>query len=401
MTARHLVIVGASLAGLRAAETLRQHGFTGRLTVVGGETHPPYDRPPLSKQLLTSDTPVEVALPVPGDLDVEWRLGSPAVRLEPDRRVLTLADGTRLPYDGVLLATGADARGWPRPAQVPAHGVVTLRTRDDAVALRAHLRPGARLVVVGGGFLGSEVAAAARARGAEVTIVHSGQQPLDRSAGAEVGSFVAALQREAGIDLRTGTTVTRFRSEDGRVTGTELADGTALAADVVLLALGAVPATAWLAGSGLDIENGVRCDRRLRALDVHGAVVPGVVAAGDVARVPQPLAGGEAMPLGHWTNAAEQGAAAARTLLSPDEAPAFTGVPSFWSDLHGARIRSIGLPALHDEVRVHEHDLMGRRLDVSYHREGRLVGALTVNRTARLAAYRKQLSGDSPSRTAA
>lgn len=391
MTAARLVIVGASLAGLRAAESLRHNGFTGRLTVVGGETHPPYDRPPLSKQLLTSDTAPDPALPVPSDLDVEWRLGTPAVRLQPDRRALTLADGTRLHYDGVLVATGAHARGWPDPTQVPAHGVVTLRTRDDATALRAHLRPGRRLVVVGGGFLGSEVAASARARGADVVLVHSGQQPLDHLVGTVAGSFVGALHRAAGIDLRVGTTVARFRSRGGHVTGVELADGTALSADVVLLALGAVPATGWLAGSGIDVEQGVRCDHHLRALDVHGAVVPGVVAAGDVARVPQPLAEGRAMLLGHWTNAVEQGTAAARTLLAPDDPPAFTGVPSFWSDLHGARIRSVGLPSLHDEIRVHEHDPGGLRLDVSYHRRGHLVGALTANRTGRLAAYRRQL----------
>ncbi len=396
MTARHLVIVGASLAGLRAAESLRYNGFTGRLTVVGGEAHPPYDRPPLSKQLLTSDTAPDPALPVDPGLGVEWRLGTPAVRLQPDRRTITLADGTSLYYDGVLVATGAHARGWPDPTQVPDHGVVTLRTRDDATTLRAHLRPGRRLVVVGGGFLGSEVAASARARGVEVVLVHSGHQPLDHLVGTAAGSFVAALHRAAGIDLRADTTVARFRSRGGHVTGVELADGTALSADVVLLALGAVPATGWLTGSGLDIEQGVRCDRHLRALDVHGAVVPGVVAAGDVARVPQPLAGGRAMPLGHWSNAVEQGTAAARTLLAPDDSPAFTGVPSFWSDLHGARIRSVGLPALHDEIHVHEHDPEGRRLDVSYHRNGHLVGALTANRTGRLAAYRRQLLSPAP-----
>ncbi|MFI6509614.1 NAD(P)/FAD-dependent oxidoreductase [Streptosporangium sp. NPDC050855] len=398
-TTGRLVIVGASLAGLRAAEALRAGGFTGDLTIVGDEPHLPYDRPPLSKRILTADPAHDPApgltwdndLPLPDGLDARWELGRPAVRLDPRERTVTLADGTRLAYDGVLVATGATARGRPDPDR----GVLTLRTRDDALRLRAELRPGRRLVVAGAGFLGGEIAAAARTRGLAVTLVEAASLPLERAIGSVPGAFVAELHRRAGIDLRTGTTVTDFLFTRSRLSGVRLSDGTETPADMAVQALGAVPATGWLAGSGIDIGDGVRCDVHLRALAPDGTVVPGVVAAGDVARVPHRLAGGTSIVLGHWTNAAEQGAAAAHTLLNPDEPRPFTGVPGFWFDLHGARIRSAGLPALADEVRVHEHDLPGRHLEVSYHRDGRLVGALTVGRTGRLVPYRRRLEAAS------
>ncbi|MFJ8842482.1 NAD(P)/FAD-dependent oxidoreductase [Streptomyces cyaneofuscatus] len=391
---RDVVIVGASLAGLRAAETLRAEGFTGSLTLVGAEQHAPYDRPPLSKRFLTGQVPADTALPVPDGLRACWRLGRAAVRLDPYSRIVTLADGTGLPYDGLLIATGAAARSGVLPGEPgPDQGVFTLRGRDDATALRAALTPGRKLLVVGAGFLGGEVAAAGRALGLHVTLVEAGAVPLARAVGTEVGAFVGTLHREAGIDLRTGTTVAAYRTgPDGRLTGARLADGRTVAADVAVLALGAVPATGWLAGSGIEAAGGVPTDSRLRALFPCGNAVPGVVAAGDAARVPQPLAGGAAPPLGHWSGAVEQGAAAARTLLRGEAAPAFAEVPSFWSDFHGVRLRSVGLPALGDTVKVHECDREARRLEVSYHLDGRLVGALTIGRTSRLAAYRRTLA---------
>ncbi|MBK3587320.1 FAD-dependent oxidoreductase, partial [Streptomyces sp. MBT57] len=310
----------------------------------------------------------------------------------------TLADGTRLPYDGLLIATGAAARSGAVPGEPgPEQGVFTLRDRDDAVALRAALAVGRRLLVVGAGFLGGEIAAAGRALGLDVTLVEAGAVPLERSVGAEAGAFVGMLHREAGIDLRTGTTVTAFRTgPDGALTGARLADGRTVAADVAVLALGAVPATGWLAGSGIEAAGGVPCDNRLRALFPDGTAVPGVVAAGDAARVPQPLAGGDAPPPGHWSGAVEQGTAAARTLLLGEAAPVFEEVPSFWSDFHGVRLRSVGLPGLADTAKVHECDRDARRLEVSYHLGGRLVGALTIGRTSRLAAYRRVLAEPTP-----
>lgn len=390
---RELLIVGASLAGLRAAETLRARGFTGTLTIVGDEPHRPYDRPPLSKRVLICDGPPPgTELPLPSGLEARWLLGRPAAGLEPRTRTVTLSDGSRLPYDGLLIATGSAARGWPSDRPAPPRGVFTLRSRDDALALRAELLPGRRLVVVGAGFLGGEIAAAARGRGLEVTLVEAGSRPLERAIGAEGGAYMAALHREAGIGLRTGTTVTDFSSSaDGRIAGVRLSDGSELPADSAVLALGAVPATGWLAGSGLAVGGGVRCDRYLRALRPDGTVVPGVVAAGDVAKSPQPLADGEPLALGHWTDAVEQAATAAHTLLNAAAPQPYTGVPSFWSDLHGVKIRSVGLPAAADEARVVEYDLEARRLEITYHRAGRLVGALTIGRTSRLAAYRGEL----------
>ncbi|WP_415950095.1 NAD(P)/FAD-dependent oxidoreductase [Streptomyces sp. KLOTTS4A1] len=390
---RSVVVVGASLAGLRAAEALRARGFTGTLSIVGDEPHLPYDRPPLSKQVLTSDVrPEATELPRPEGLSADWLLGRPATGLDLETRTVTLEDGAGLPYDGLVIATGSAARGWPASRPAPPAGVVTLRGRDDALALRAAMEPGRRLVVVGAGFLGGEIAAAARHRGLDVTLVEAESQPLRRAIGAGVGAYIAALHREAGIDLRTGTTVTGFdTTSDGRLGGVRLSDGSSLASGLAVLALGAVPATGWLAGSGLALEGGVHCDPYLRVLRADGSVVPNVVAAGDIARVPQRLADGERLALGHWTNAVEQAAAAAANLLAPRTPEVFAGVPSFWSDLYGARIRSVGLPAAADEARILEHDLPGRRLEVSYHRAGRLVGALTVGRTARLGAYRSAL----------
>ncbi|MFD7702820.1 NAD(P)/FAD-dependent oxidoreductase [Streptomyces caelestis] len=395
---RALVVVGASLAGLRAARTLRERGFTGALTIVGDEPHPPYDRPPLSKRVLTApDRPPDVELPVPHGLEARWRLGQAATRLDLVTRTVTLADGARLRYDGLVIATGSAARSWPAAKPSPPAGVVTLRSRDDALALRAALAAGGPLVVIGAGFLGGEIAAAARERGLDVTLVEAASQPLENAIGTTAGAYVAALHREAGIDPRTSTTVEGFLTgADGRLAGVRLSDGTAVRAGTAVLALGGTPSTGWLAGSGLAHDGGVHCDPYLRVLRTDGSVVPDVVAAGDVARVPQPLADGERLALGHWTNAVEQGAAAAATLLAgQDPAQAlrpFAAVPSFWSDLHGARIRSVGLPAVADETRVVEHDLAGRRLDISYHRAGRLVGALTIGRTGRLASYRSALA---------
>ncbi|MER5770805.1 NAD(P)/FAD-dependent oxidoreductase [Streptomyces sp. NPDC001985] len=397
----HLVIVGASLAGLRAAEALRGQGFTGGLTLIGAEEHLPYDRPPLSKAVLTSDAeqPPDTALPLPAALDARWLLGRPATGLDPDAHTVTLADGTRIPYDGVLIATGATARAWPEAFPRPPAGVLTLRGRDDAARLRERLLPGRPVVVVGAGFLGGEIAAAARARGAEVTLVEAAAQPLAGPIGAEGGAFVAGLHRAAGIDLRTRTTVTAFTSREGRLTGVTLSDGSRLPAETAVLALGAEPATGWLADSGLDTGAGLRCDPYLRALRPDGSVVPDVVAAGDVVRAPYALAGGTPLLLGHWTNAAEQGEAAARTLLQPERPQPFDSIPSFWSDLHGTRLRSVGLPALADTTEVLELDEGARRLEIAYHRHGRLIGALTIGRTSRLAGYRERLrhtAGQSP-----
>jgi NADPH-dependent 2,4-dienoyl-CoA reductase/sulfur reductase-like enzyme len=391
-----IVVVGASLAGVRAARALRERGYGGRLTLVGDEPHPPYDRPPLSKEFLTGRADADrVRLPLDG-LDADWVLGRAAERLDTERRVVVLDDGTRMPYEGLVIATGSRARPWGPGA--PRRGVHTLRGLDDARALGAALARGGPLLIAGAGFVGTEVAAAARAADVPVTLVDKAARPWIGRFGEEAASFVERLHRDAGVDLRCGTLVESLTGKspagdgDDRVTGAQLSDGTSVAADAVVVALGAVPATEWLTGSGLALDEGVRVDAYCRALRADGTHVPGVVAAGDVARWPHPWMPGRGLALGHWSNAVEQAEAAARTLLLPDEPAAYRPVPSFWSDQYGVKFRSVGLPELADTVEVREQSIERRRLDLAYYRDGALVGALTANRTARTASYQAQLA---------
>lgn len=386
-----VVIVGASLTGLRAGQALREQGFSGSLTIIGAEPHLPYDRPPLTKQFLTSAEPVDLALPGAEDIGAEWVLGRPAVRLTPTERTVTVADGHVVAYDALLIATGAAAQSLPGHRKPPV-GVMTIRNVENGQQARSRLETGAPVAVIGAGFLGSEVAASAVSQGVSVTLVEAEDQPLARVAGAAAGRFIAELHRQSGIDLRTATTVTGFEADArDRLTHVLLSDRSRVRAETALLALGARPATEWLTGSGVDISRGVRCDEHLRALTPEGTVIPSVFAAGDVARVPHPLAGGQPLLLGHWTHANEQGTAAARTILGAQPLQPFKSVPTFWSDLHGIRLRSVGLPQLADDALVLEQDLDSRRLEVTYRHDGQLIGALTIGRTNRLARHRQDL----------
>lgn len=247
------IVVGASLAGLRAAETLRDKGFTGSLTLVGDEEQPPYDRPPLSKQVLLGRTPArDAGLPRRRAVDATWRLGVRAEGIDPAEKRVLLADGERLPYDRLLIATGTRAHPWPDPAEAALDGVLTLRTADDAAALAARLdaRP-RRVLVIGAGFTGSEIASACRERGLDVTVADRGPAPLAGALGGTLGAFAAALQRGHGVDPRCGVTVTALRGRGGRLTGAEFSDRGRIDAEVAVVALGAVRNTEWLAGSGL------------------------------------------------------------------------------------------------------------------------------------------------------
>lgn len=385
-----ILVIGASLAGLRACTALRSLGYEGRLTVIGDEPHPPYDRPPLSKEFLTQPAH-RVDLPLPVGLDITWQLGRRATGLDLAARTVEMADGTRVPFDGLVIATGSTARPWP--AAVPA-GVHTLRSLDDAHALRKALhRGGGRLLVIGAGFIGSEISATARGAGLPVTLVEPQPQPLRRAVGEAAGGFVATLHRRAGVDLRTSTTVLSLTG-DRKLTGARLSDGTDVNAAVAVLALGSLPSTDWLTGSGLCIEGGVLWDRHARALRQDGTPAPAVVAAGDVTRWPHPWAKNPGITLGHWSNAAEQAETAARSLLNPEAPADYRPVPSFWSDQYDVKFRSVGLPALADSVDVRENDPDARRLDIAYYQQGRLIGALTGNRVGRIAAYREQLAAE-------
>ena len=382
-----LVIVGASLAGLRAAENARAAGWEGAITLVGAERHLPYDRPPLSKAVLdggpVEPVPFRTAGELEDDLGVRLALGAPATQLDAGRREVVVA-GTRIPFDSAIIATGSTAVRPPVPG-LDLEGVHTLRTYDDAVAVRAALDAGARTVVVGAGFIGSEVASAARKRGLAVTIVEQLEVPLSRSLGVTPGRICSGLHRAAGVDLRLGTAVEALLGDAGHVVGVRLADGEVVAAELVVVGVGARPATDWLAGSGVDLhprDGGVLCTPTL------ATSVPGVWAAGDVAHVPNGLFDGDLMRPEHWTNAAEQGALAARNAVAGAGAEELVTVPYFWSDWPGHRLQFVGSPAA-DEVVAFGPE--GPGAIVLYRRGSRLVGTFTVDRKADIMKFRRRI----------
>ncbi|WP_030619763.1 NAD(P)/FAD-dependent oxidoreductase [Streptomyces fulvoviolaceus] len=360
---KRIVVVGASAAGLAAAETLRREGYDGTLTLVGDEPLAPYDRPPLSKQLLAAEwEPEKLALRTSDDLaklDLDLRLGVAATGLSLADGAVELADGSTLSYDGLVIATGV------RPRRLPGEGGHVLRTLDDALRLRDRLTPGRRLVVVGAGFLGAEAAAVAWRLGCEVTLLEPAPVPLAHAVGTDVGEVLTRAHLEQGVKLRCGVTVAEVTEE-----GVRLAEGELVEADEVLIAIGSLPNTAWLDGSGLTVGDGVVCDEYCEA-------APGVYAAGDVARWYNPLFG-TSMRIEHRTNAAEQGMAAARNLLNPEARKPFAPVPYFWSDQYDMKVQAYGYLRGHDEVAVVEGDLAERRFVAAYRTGDRLTGALAV-----------------------
>lgn len=382
---KSIVVVGASLAGLRAVETLRRLGFEGRLTWIGAETHAPYDRPPLSKEILRGDwEPERTALrrDGQGDLALDLRLGVRATGLDLGRREVELDSGERVPFDGLLVATGASPRRLPGSDGLA--GVHVLRSLDDALALRAELERGPRVVVVGAGFIGAEVAAACRHRGLDVCMLEALPVPLAPVVGKEMGEVCAALQRDHGVELRCGVGVAGLEGA-GRVECVRLADGSSVEADAVVVGIGVRPETAWLEGSGLELADGVVCDASC------AAAAPGVVAAGDVARWHNPLYG-ESMRVEHWTNAVEQGVHAAERLLAgPGGARPFAPAPLFWSDQYGVKIQFTGRARPDDEVRIVHGRVEESRFVALYGRAGRLVGAFAMRRPRQLMGYRRMV----------
>jgi NADPH-dependent 2,4-dienoyl-CoA reductase/sulfur reductase-like enzyme len=377
-----VVVVGASLAGLRAAESLRAEGFAGSLTVVGAEAHLPYRRPPLSKEILVGTMrPQELMLADGAGLEARWLIGRRACQLDMARRDIVLDTGDRLGFDGLVLATGATAN---RLRELPdVEGVHVLRSLDDATVLRAALHLGRpHVVVVGAGFVGSEVASSCRELGLTVTVVDPAPHPLT-PLGSIVGDLCAELQRDCGVDLRLGRSVVAVEGH-GRVERVRLTDGTAIEADLVVVGVGVTPETSWLTGSGLQLDNGVVCDETLAAVGGDH-----IVAAGDVARWPHPLFDGRLVRLEHWTNAVEQGAAAARTLLAATgEAEPFATIPSMWTEQFGVRIQTVGLPALADRTAVVNGSLSQRRFVAVCSEGGRVVGAIGMDMPRALARMR-------------
>ena len=376
-------MVGASLAGLRAAETLRQEGFDGTLTIIGAEPHLPYDRPPLSKQLLTGKWETQQALLRPSgfyaELQLDLMLGTEAVALDTAAQTISLADGGLVSYDGLVIATGSRSRmpdGWQR------EGVCDLRTLDDALALRKRFAAGPRLVIVGGGFIGCEVAAAARNSGIDVTVVEMMPAPLHGVLGSQLGSAIARMHEDQGVSFRFGAGVAALEGRE-RVERVRLRDGSAIDADLVVVGIGTRPTTGWLAGSGLQVRDGIVCDSRCAAGD-------NVVAAGDVACWFNDRYGRH-MRVEHWTNASEQGIAAARRLLHGGTAAPYQPVPYFWSDQYGVKLQLAGQPSADSEVVIAHGDLESGRFVALYGSAGRLTAVLTGNWPRLLARYRKLL----------
>ncbi|MGH8972494.1 MAG: NAD(P)/FAD-dependent oxidoreductase [Acidimicrobiia bacterium] len=382
-----IVVVGGSLAGLSALEALRSSGYEGELVAIGAEATLPYDRPPLSKQVLQGTwDPEQAYLRDAGHyepLGIDWHLGRRAASLDLDRRTVVLDDGEAVAFDGLVIATGATPRTLPDTP--PLAGIFVLRTLEDCLALRKELEGGPRVCVVGGGFIGAEVAASCRSRGLDVTVLEALPAPLARAFPAAMGAACSALHREHGVDLRTSVGVEGFGGT-GRVERVNLAGGGSVPADVVVVGVGVAPATGWLESSGLELRNGVVCD------ETCATAAPGVVAAGDIARWPNPLFG-EEMRIEHWSNAVEQGGAAAKRLLAADgEAEPFAPVPYFWSDQYDTKIQFLGRAAPDDTVAVVDGSLDDGRFVALFGRAGRLVGALAFNRPRQLMAYRRLIA---------
>jgi NADPH-dependent 2,4-dienoyl-CoA reductase/sulfur reductase-like enzyme len=397
----HIVIVGASLAGLRGAEALRDEGFGGRLTIIGDEPHEPYDRPPLSKQVLEGWVKADhTKLPQMRELDADWHLGTAATGLDRMKKLVRLGDGTEIPFDRLLITTGVRARPWPNPAEAGLEGVFTVRTCDDAARLQAALaaRP-RRVLIIGAGYIGSEMASVCRGLGLDVTVAERAPAPLAGALGNVIGAIAAEMQRDAGVDLRTGVSVSALEGDSrGRVCRARLSDGTTLDVDLVLASLGSIRNVEWLDGARLAAGYwGLGCDAGCRAFDVHGVVTDDIFVAGDVARSPHVLFGYQFLSMEHWDNAVLGAAVAAHNMVSEElDRRAHLLVPTNWSGQCGVNIKSVGVPSFGDEIVVTQGSVKDRRFAAAYGRNGRTVGAITFNHGKWLQHYEALIMQSAP-----
>lgn len=396
-----IAIVGASLAGLRAAEALREKGFNGSLTIIGDEAHEPYDRPPLSKQVLKGWVPADhTKLPRLRRVDAEWKLGVAAVGLDRINHVVKLANGEEVGYDRLLIATGTRARPWPNPAEGALQGVFTVRTVEDAAGLAAALkaRP-TRVLIVGSGFVGSEIASVCRDLDLPVTVAERGKGPLMGALGGVISEIAAGMMRDAGVDLRTSVAVERLEGDDaGRVRHAHLSDGTVLDVDVVVASLGSIRNVEWLEGAGLAAGQwGLACDAGCRAFDINGVVTDHIFVAGDVARAPHVLYDYEFMSQEHWDNAVFGARVAANNMihLEVGRRPHLP-LPSFWSGQFGVNIKSVGVCSFGDEIVFTQGSPSERRFAAAYGKRGRIVGAVTFNHGKWLPYYASLIEKSAP-----
>jgi NADPH-dependent 2,4-dienoyl-CoA reductase/sulfur reductase-like enzyme len=380
-----VAVVGASLAGLSAARSLRKHGYDGRLVVIGDELHRPYDRPPLSKEFLAGTVgEADLALEMDDeDLQAEWLLGVRATGLDRTDRAVRLADGREVRADGIVIATGAAARTLPGSEGLA--GVHVVRTLDDARTLRDELARGGRLVVIGGGFIGAEVASTAYALGLDVTVVEVAPTPLAGPLGETMGGVVSALHADHGVRLLCGVGVKGLSGET-RVDAVLLEDGRSVPADIVVIGVGARPCVEWLEGSGVELDNGVKCGADGRTS------LAGVVAVGDCANWYDPRTGAHRR-VEHWTGARERPDAAIATLLAGGAVePGVPRPPYFWSDQYGVKIQFVGHAAGADSVTIEEGSADDRDVLAVYRRAGEPVAALGMNQPRLFTRWRKQLA---------
>ena len=383
---RRIVVVGGSLAGHRAALALRGLGFDGQLTVIGSESHRPYDRFPLSKAFLTRRTD-RAGLAIDGaPADIVWRLGETATRLDLSGRQVILGDRTALRFDGLVVASGARARDVALVE--PVRGAFVLRTVDDADEFRAALESGTRrVVIVGGGLIGAEVAADAVARGHHTTMIDPSDLPTARAVGRPVAEHLQRLHRAAGVHVLRRTRTRGLDMRAGAVAGVVLEDGSLLPADVVMMATGTTPNVEWLEGSGLPVSGGLECGPTL-----HARGSDCVVGVGDVVRAPQPLLDGESPRVEHWASTVDHAELAAANLLAgPDEARPLTALPTFGTTIHGARIRAVGFPQFTDRSRVVWGSVETGSALVALGRGSQLVAVVSLDAHERLASLASQL----------
>ncbi|AAS06697.1 NAD(P)/FAD-dependent oxidoreductase [Mycobacterium avium] len=362
-----IVIVGGGLAAARTAEQLRRSEYSGPITIVSDEVHLPYDRPPLSKEVLRKEVDDTALKPRQwyDDNDITLRLGSAARSLDTAAQTLTLEDGTTLGYDELVIATGLVPRRIPTIPDLD--GIRVLRTFDESLALREHASAAQRAVIIGAGFIGCEVAASLRSLGVDVVLVEPQPTPLAAVLGEQIGELVARLHRAEGVDVRLGVGVAQVRG-DTHVEAVVLTDGTELAADVVVIGIGSRPATDWLEGSGVAIDSvdrGVLCDEAGRTS------APNVWALGDVASWRD--ATGHQGRVEHWSNVADQARVVVPAMLGK-EVPPVVVVPYFWSDQYDVKIQCLGEPEADDIVHIVEDD--GRKFLAYYERDGALVGVV-------------------------
>lgn len=380
-----LVIVGSSLAGLRAAEGARAAGHEGEIIVLGEEFAHPYDRPALSKQCLVEgeNIPALRGTEEIEALGVEWVVGSPATGLDTNTCEVIVGED-RISYDALVIATGATPRSLPSLPE--AEGIYTLRNDEDVAPLREGLQAGKKLTIIGAGIIGAEIATAARKFGCEVTIIEATQYPLERALGRDMGLELSRLHEQHGTDLRCGVTVSSVEAADGKVVAVKLSDGSRIATDMLLVSIGVVPNTGWLAGSGIELarDGSILCDEYLRTS------VEGVYAAGDVITWPNAQTGATAR-LETWTSANEQGAlAGGNAVRAADEAQAYLTVPYFWSDWYGRRVQFVGTATEEPPVVV-QGELGSEKYIALFRKDDQLVGALAINEPAKIMKDRRRI----------